>query len=97
MVHTPVETAVQERYSKAAERSEAALCCPVKNNPAYLRAIPSEVIEKDYGCGDPLQWLRAGETVLDLAGDERPFAATDEGSRLPVGHGAIGLLWGWEL
>lgn len=66
MSHTPVETAVQERYSKAAERSEAALCCPVKYNPAYLRAIPSEVIEKDYGCGDPSQWLRPGETVLDL-------------------------------
>ncbi len=66
MAHTPVETAVQERYSKAAERSEAALCCPVKYDPKYLRAIPSEVIEKDYGCGDPSQWLRPGETVLDL-------------------------------
>jgi SAM-dependent methyltransferase len=63
---TPVESAVQERYSKAAERSEAALCCPVKYNPQYLRAIPTEVIEKDYGCGDPSQWLKPGETVLDL-------------------------------
>ena len=28
--------------------------------------IPAEVIEKDYGCGDPSRHLRAGETVLDL-------------------------------
>jgi ubiquinone/menaquinone biosynthesis C-methylase UbiE len=31
-----------------------------------LKAIPQEVIEKDYGCGDPSKWLKAGETVLDL-------------------------------
>ena len=31
-----------------------------------MRAIPQEVIERDYGCGDPSQYLRAGETVLDL-------------------------------
>jgi ubiquinone/menaquinone biosynthesis C-methylase UbiE len=32
----------------------------------YLAAIPREVIERDYGCGDPSKYLRAGETVLDL-------------------------------
>ena len=31
-----------------------------------LEIIPNEVIEKDYGCGDPSQYLKAGETVLDL-------------------------------
>lgn len=61
-----VESAVEKRYSQAAARSEAALCCPVHYDPRYLAAIPAEVIEKDYGCGDPSKWLRAGETVLDL-------------------------------
>lgn len=28
--------------------------------------IPHEVIEKDYGCGDPSRYLKSGETVLDL-------------------------------
>jgi SAM-dependent methyltransferase len=61
-----VESAVEKRYSQAAARSEAALCCPIHYDPRLLEAIPAEVIEKDYGCGDPSKWLRAGETVLDL-------------------------------
>ncbi|NJK91381.1 MAG: methyltransferase domain-containing protein [Blastochloris sp.] len=60
------ETAVKARYSNAAKAPEAALCCPVDYNPKYLEAIPSEVVEKDYGCGDPSKYLREGETVLDL-------------------------------
>ncbi len=32
----------------------------------YLTAIPPEVIERDYGCGDPTKYLQEGETVLDL-------------------------------
>ena len=28
--------------------------------------LPKEILERDYGCGDPSQHLRAGETVLDL-------------------------------
>lgn len=32
----------------------------------WLEAIPDEVIDKDYGCGDPSKWLKPGETVLDL-------------------------------
>jgi ubiquinone/menaquinone biosynthesis C-methylase UbiE len=31
-----------------------------------LAVIPEEVLERDYGCGNPAQHLRAGETVLDL-------------------------------
>ena len=60
------ETAVKERYASGAQAREAALCCPVQYDPQYLRVIPQEVIEKDYGCGDPSQYLRPGETVLDL-------------------------------
>lgn len=60
------ERAVKERYAAGAQAQEAALCCPVQYNPQYLKVIPDEVIERDYGCGDPSQYLHPGETVLDL-------------------------------
>jgi len=60
------ESATRERYAAAAAAPEAALCCPVDYDPQYLKAIPAEVIEKDYGCGDPSKHLHPGETVLDL-------------------------------
>ena len=62
----PIEAAVRERYAAGAKAQEAALCCPVIYDPKYLKAIPAEVIERDYGCGDPSQHLHPGETVLDL-------------------------------
>ncbi len=61
-----IETAVKQRYAAGAQAQEAALCCAVEYDPRYLRAIPQEVIERDYGCGDPSRHLRRGETVLDL-------------------------------
>lgn len=61
-----VEAAVSARYSQAAKAPEAALCCPVSYDSKYLEAIPREVIEKDYGCGNPARYLEPGETVLDL-------------------------------
>src|SRR5881227_2740279 len=60
------EKAVRERYAAGAQAQEAKLCCPVDYEPAYLKVIPQEVIERDYGCGDPSRYLREGETVLDL-------------------------------
>jgi ubiquinone/menaquinone biosynthesis C-methylase UbiE len=60
------ENAVKQRYAAAAKAPEAALCCPVEYNTDYLKVIPPEVIEKDYGCGDPSRYVRPGETVLDL-------------------------------
>lgn len=60
------EDIVRERYTQGARTREASLCCPVDYNPEYLRAIPEEVIAKDYGCGDPSRYLQPGETVLDL-------------------------------
>src|SRR6266849_5792512 len=60
------ETAVRERYAAGAKAAEAKLCCPVDYNPEYLKVIPQEVIERDYGCGDPSRYLRKDETVLDL-------------------------------
>lgn len=61
-----IEHAVKNRYASAAAAPEAALCCPVDYDRKHLEAIPQEVIEKDYGCGDPSKYVRAGETVLDL-------------------------------
>lgn len=61
-----VEKSVKDRYAAAAQAQEAALCCPVEYNREYLKVIPEEVIERDYGCGDPSQHLHPGETVLDL-------------------------------
>ncbi|BDS06594.1 methyltransferase [Oceaniferula spumae] len=60
------EFAVKDRYAAAAAQQEAALCCPVDYDPQYLKKIPAEVIEKDYGCGDPSNWVQKGDTVLDL-------------------------------
>jgi len=64
--HPTTESAVRSRYAAAAKAPEAALCCPNHYDPERLKSIPREVIEKDYGCGDPTPWLREGETVLDL-------------------------------
>ncbi len=61
-----VESAVKSRYSAAAQIKVEALCCPVEYDRQYLKVIPTEVIERDYGCGDPSKHLRPGETVLDL-------------------------------
>ncbi len=60
------ESAVRERYSAAAQEREAALCCPVDYDPRLLEVIPAEVLERDYGCGDPSRHLREGDEVLDL-------------------------------
>ena len=61
-----VESAVRARYSAAAGKKVEALCCPIEYNREYLKVIPQEVIERDYGCGDPSKHLKPGETVLDL-------------------------------
>jgi len=59
--------AVNDRYGKAAQKYESMPCCPGKTyDSKYLGVIPSEVVERDYGCGDPSKHLRPGDTVLDL-------------------------------
>ena len=64
-ISTDVETMVRDRYSSAAHEP-AGLCCPSDNDPALLANVPSEILERDYGCGDPTRRVRPGETVLDL-------------------------------
>jgi arsenite methyltransferase len=61
-----VEAAVLQRYGNAAQEVETCLCLPVSYDQALLNVIPDEVIERDYGCGDPTRHVRQGETVLDL-------------------------------
>lgn len=61
-----VETAVLERYQAGARQPEARLCCPTEYDGNDLEFLPQEIIEKDYGCGDPTRYVCAGETVVDL-------------------------------
>jgi len=61
-----VEQSVRERYSEGAQHREPLLCCPVEYNGKYLEALPAEIIERDYGCGDPSLFVREGDVVLDL-------------------------------
>lgn len=63
---TDTEAAVRSRYSEGARSRQPELCCPVQYDPRYLQVIPQEVLDRDYGCGDPSRHVRKGETVLDL-------------------------------
>lgn len=63
---TTAESSVYQRYAAAAQAVEPALCCPVQYSPDLLKIIPEEILERDYGCGDPTPYVRSGETVLDL-------------------------------
>jgi len=58
--------AIQNRYGSAAIEKESCLCTPVSFNTKYLNCIPEEVIEKDYGCGDPTKYVKQNDVVLDL-------------------------------
>lgn len=66
MTTANVEKAVKDRYGLGAETRVAELCCPTDYDPQYLGVIPEEVLDRDYGCGDPSRHLKRGETVLDL-------------------------------
>jgi len=61
-----MKKSVVERYSLGAEEVQTALCCPVDYDASLLKMLPTEVIEKDYGCGDPSRYVEDGDVVLDL-------------------------------
>ncbi|NJP11318.1 MAG: methyltransferase domain-containing protein [Leptolyngbyaceae cyanobacterium RU_5_1] len=62
-----IEQTVRERYEAGARQPEAALCCPTDGyDDRYLANLPPEIVEKDYGCGDPTRYVAPGETVVDL-------------------------------
>ncbi len=61
-----IETGVLQRYSQGAESIQADLCCPVDYDRELLALLPQEIIDKDYGCGDPSRYVQKGDVVLDL-------------------------------
>jgi len=61
-----IEEKVSERYAGGAREVEESLCCPVDYDANLLKLLPQEIIEKDYGCGDPSRYVREGDCVLDL-------------------------------
>ncbi len=61
-----VDEAVRGRYSNAAQQAEPSLCCPVDYDQQYLEVLPQELLERDYGCGDPSSYVEPGDAVLDL-------------------------------
>jgi arsenite methyltransferase len=60
------ESNVSERYAEGAIEVQESLCCPVDYDAALLKILPKEIVDKDYGCGDPSRYVREGDTVLDL-------------------------------
>ena len=61
-----VQANVQERYAEGAKSVQADLCCPVDYDTGLLKLLPQEIIDKDYGCGDPSRYVQQGDVVLDL-------------------------------
>lgn len=61
-----VKENVVERYSEGAKAREESLCCPVDYDRELLKLLPKEIIERDYGCGDPSRYAIEGDTILDL-------------------------------
>jgi len=60
------ESKVSERYAEGAREVQPSLCCPVDYDAALLKLLPQEIIDKDYGCGDPSRYVKKGDRVLDL-------------------------------
>ena len=62
-----VDSEVLRRYKAGANQVEPTLCCPTTDyDGQFLNVLPKEILEKDYGCGDPSKHVRPGETVVDL-------------------------------
>ncbi|HFC05196.1 MAG TPA: methyltransferase domain-containing protein [Rhizobiales bacterium] len=61
-----IRVEVKDRYQQGANEREAILCCPVDYDPQFLKIIPQEILDRDYGCGDPSRYARKGDVVLDL-------------------------------
>jgi len=57
---------VRSRYAAGADAQVPELCCPIDYDASLLEVLPDEIVERDYGCGDPSRFVRAGDIVLDL-------------------------------
>ena len=53
---------VKPRYwsvtANAAKDVDPGLCLPVNYDKTLLKVVPAEIIEKDYGCGDPSTYVQ---------------------------------------
>ena len=79
-----MQAMVLERYSKGAKARESELCCPVSYDPELLKRLPQEIIDKDYGCGDPSRYVRSAPPT-------RPKRATACSPRSSGGRGSSAL------
>ena len=61
-----VESVVRERYAQGAACRQESLCCPVSYDASMLEILPQEIIDRDYGCGNPSLYVKPGDTVVDL-------------------------------
>jgi len=61
-----VKESVLDRYSEGAKEVQPELCCPVDYDASLLKLLPQEIVDRDYGCGDPSRYVREGDVVLDL-------------------------------
>ena len=61
-----VEETVMARYAEGATQRQESLCCPVEYDSSLLEMLPQEIVDKDYGCGDPSRYVTKGDVVLDL-------------------------------
>lgn len=57
---------VLRRYRDGARLVEAGLCCPTSYAAEAVDWLPREIVEKDYGCGDPTPHVAEAERVIDL-------------------------------
>ncbi len=57
---------VRSRYSEGARTQVPELCCPVDYDASLLKVLPQEIIDRDYGCGDPSRFVQKDDVVLDL-------------------------------
>jgi len=61
-----INSQVSLTYAKAAKMKVKNLCCPTSYREDLLEDLPTEILEKDYGCGDPSRFVKKGDVVLDL-------------------------------
>mmetsp|Transcript_156 Transcript_156/g.505 ORF Transcript_156/g.505 Transcript_156/m.505 type:complete len:353 (+) Transcript_156:1436-2494(+) len=68
-----MKNAVLEGYSEriaqadGAMGSEAVQICRMNAyDPKLLSKVPQEIVDRDYGCGNPSEYAEAGDVVLDL-------------------------------
>ncbi|MFN2431687.1 MAG: methyltransferase domain-containing protein [Gemmatimonadota bacterium] len=59
---------VRQFYGAAAEAPRPELCCPTEYDASAVGHIPSDVVDRFYGCGSPVAnaGVQPGETVVDL-------------------------------